>query len=547
MAQLDQLKILLVAGDHRTCARLSELLARCDLRETHRAASANAAVARLRERHYDLVLCELELGEDSQDGQHLLEDLRTHGILPRDTLFIMVSAARNYDRVVGTAEFAPDGYLLKPLNAGTLQDRLERAVARREAFLPAWRLIEAGHPDEAIIECERGALRHPTWHTDFVRLRAEIAFTQGRPDEARALYEDVAEATNLPWARLGQARMLMATNRHAEAAPLLEELIDKSEHYLDAYDLLAQCQEKSGQTFEAAHTLHNALRRSPRRLGRLRRFGTLAARTGRVEEAEQSLTQLVELGRHSAFREPTDHLELARVQTQAGHIEEATRTIAELERSARSMPGGPACAALGRALVARNAGDDNAAREAVADAAREAANTKELPLELSHEIIRACLASGLDNEGIALTGNILRNAEDEETVQQTHALFGQCNRLELVEQVKARLHAEVLGYLTSGAKKAKAGDYDGAVSEMLDAVRRMPGHPQVLLNAALSLLRHIEHQGWNERFASNARKLIARAQRVDPGHPRLEPITRFLAELQRDNNTLGPVSRSEET
>lgn len=541
MAQLEQLDILLVAGDHNTCARLSELLARCDLRETHRAASANAAVARLRERHYDLVLCELELGEGSQDGQHLLEDLRTHGILPRDTLFIMISAARNYDRVVGTAELAPDDYLLKPLNAGILQARLERAAARREAFLPAWRLIEAGRPDEAIIECERGALRHPAWHADFVRLRAEIAFTQGRPDEARTLYQDVAEATGVPWARLGQARMLMAAGRHAEAAPLLEELIDKNEHYLDAYDLLAQCQEKSGGTFQAADTLNDALRRSPRRLDRLRRFGTLAARTGRVEEAEQSLSQLVELGRHSAFRKPADHLELARVQIQAGHAEKAARTVMELERLAKNMTDGPACAALGRALVARETGDENAARDALSDAVQEALNTKNLPLSLSHEIIRACLASGLDNEGVTLTSNILRHAEDEATVKQTHALFGQCDRLDLVEQVKTRLHAEVLAYLTAGANKAKAGDYDGAVSEMLDAVRRMPGHPQVLLNAALALLRHIEHRGWNERFANDARKLIARAQRVDPGHPRLEPILLFLKELQRRSELETPA------
>ena len=82
-------------------------------------------------------------------------------------------------------------------------------------------------------------------------------------------------------------------------------------------------------------------------------------------------------------------------------------------------------------------------------------------------------------------------------------------------------------------EKARSGDYDGAVAEMMNAARKMPGNPHVLFNAALALLRHIEHRGWNEAFAAQARSLIERTQRLAPTNPRLAAITEFRHELMK--------------
>ena len=80
---------------------------------------------------------------------------------------------------------------------------------------------------------------------------------------------------------------------------------------------------------------------------------------------------------------------------------------------------------------------------------------------------------------------------------------------------------------------AHAGDFDGAVAEMMNAARKMPGNPHVLFNAALALLRHIENRGWNEAFAAQASALIERAQRLSPANPRLTAITEFMHELMK--------------
>jgi DNA-binding NtrC family response regulator len=117
------------------------------------AANAAAAIRQLGERAFDLILCEYALGE-GQDGQHLLEDLRTHHLIPLSTLFIMVTAESSYERVVSAVEFAPNDYLLKPFTADSLFQRIGRALEKRDAFMPL-RPHRIGNLREAVSDAER--------------------------------------------------------------------------------------------------------------------------------------------------------------------------------------------------------------------------------------------------------------------------------------------------------------------------------------------------------------------------------------------------------
>lgn len=533
MAKLEQLSVLAVAASQGTRAHLRSTLDNFGMRDVQFASSAATAIRKLREARFDLILSEHDLGDDAQDGQHLLEDLRTHRIIPRATVFIMISGERSTERVVGTAEFSPDDYILKPFTAGILQARIERAINRRDVFLPAFKLLEEGRTEQAMTACEHAERLHPSWRIDFVRLRANLALERNQLDVADTLYRQTLETTSAPWAKLGLARVLVSTSRHAEATPLLEELVSESEHYLEAYDLLAQCRQHSGANAEACQTLNEAVRRSPRRLGRLRHFGTLATRVGEYGQAEQALQQLVHLGKRSEFRDPADHVELARVQILQRNLKEAAATVQDLERSMGSMPAAKVCAALGKALLFRESGDDTAARAAAATAAAALADAGDISLSIKHEIVRACLATGLDQQGSQIVSDILRHAPDERTIMQTRELLAEQGRKDLSEQVDETLHAEVRSYVALGAQKAQAGDHNGAVTEMMGAVRKMPGNPHVLFNASLALLRYLEHAGWNERFAEEARTLLARTRQVDPGNPKLDALNNFMAGLER--------------
>ena len=102
-----ELEVLVVESQPTMRTQLRTMLTSIGVETAQFAVSATMAMRRLREQRFDLVLCEYNLG-DGQDGQHLLEDLHGQGIIPLDTVFVMITGERNYERVVSACELTPN-------------------------------------------------------------------------------------------------------------------------------------------------------------------------------------------------------------------------------------------------------------------------------------------------------------------------------------------------------------------------------------------------------------------------------------------------------
>lgn len=523
----DRLDVLVVESQPTMRAQLRTMLSSIGVESAQYAVSAATAMKRLREKRFDLVLCEYNLG-DGQDGQQLLEELRAHSIMPPDSVFVMISSERDVERITSACELRLNDYILKPLNAESLRARLLRAFDKRDAFVPAWQLAAIGDPLGAIEYCRIAADEHPQYLADFMRMQAELRASMGQISEAEALYREITAAHRTPWAELGIARMLALKKQYAQAEEVLAGLVARNPNFIEAYDLLAQVRERTGANADACSALRAATMLSPHRLQRLRTLGALYLKDGAAGEAVRVLADAVHKGRYSTFRDPEDHVRLVQAQLAADQPAEARETIADLERALGRQPKGALCKSLCMALVHAHGGDRAAAQAALASAIRSSAEVRTLSPGLRQDVANACFDQELETEGCELIMDLLRTAEDEHTVERTNEILGRRGLTALAQQLDARMQAEVRSLVTTGAEKAYAGDYDGAVSEMMNAARRMPGNPHVLFNAALALLRHIEHRGWNDVFAAQARNLIQRAHKLSPQNPRLAAITEFM-------------------
>lgn len=530
MARLDEINVLLIDANANARTQLRRTLESLQVPSVDEVWSGPQAMRRLRAKRYDLVLCEYDLG-DQQDGQHLLEDLRNHGIIPLDTVFIMITGERNFERVVGTAELAPNDYILKPITPGTLQQRLQRAFDKRGAFLPAYTLIAAGERQEALAYCSEATNVYPRYRLDFLRLRALLHNQLHEAEQAEAVYRDILATKPVPWAEFGLAKSLVARQQFDEAEAGLQRLVDEHPYYLDAYDLLAQVREQLGRLDDAHHVLSNAVARSPHRLGRLRHYARTAFKVGDYETAEHSLSEVVRKSKLSEIHDPEDHLRLVQAQLAQNRIDDAQATIDDLDTLTAQAPAAAVCSAFSRALLHQHQGDDAAARQAVLDALAAGADMAPLSTEVKQALAVACLDHQLETEGSELVMHILRHAGDERTLNTTRDALRHHGHEALSATLEERLYAEVRFYVERGATKAHQGDYDGAVLEMMNAARKMPGNPHVLFNAALALLRHIEHKGWNARLATQAGTLITRTRGINPAHPKLDTLTAFMHSL----------------
>ncbi|MCL2658291.1 MAG: response regulator [Betaproteobacteria bacterium] len=531
MGKVDELSVLVVEHQSNMQTQLRSMLALCGITRVQSAMSATTAVRKLKEGGFDIVLSENNLGAE-QTGQHLLEDIRQHQLAPLTTLFIMITSEGAQQRVVSTAELVPNDYILKPFTTENLHRRLQRALSKRDAFTPMWQLIENGKILEAITACEEGLQKYPQYELDFTRQRAELLVSIGQIAEAQALYSQVLRERPVPWAQLGLAKTQFLTKNFEQAELQLKALLEANAFFLDSYDWLARTQEAKGDPSAAREALAQATKVSPHVTRRLRRLGELELELGECADAEKTLTDLVEQTRYSGFRDPEDYLRLVKAQLGAGATERAETAIRDLDRSMRG-PKAELCKSLSQALLHAQKGNEHQAAEAAERAAGLFDDTLELTLTLKKDLTRACLTHKLEEQATDVVMNILRNTSDDAVAQDIQKMFGELGQRELGEVIATRQRTEVKNMMATGAELAQKGDFSGAVEHMAEAAQRMPGNTLVLFNAALAQLKYIEHCGWNERHATQARELIGRLRTLDPGNTKLGPLHTYFNNLSK--------------
>lgn len=524
--KVEDISVLIIESNGSMRTQLRGMLGQCGISKVSLAVSAGAAVRKLRDFDFDVILCEYHLG-DGQDGQHLLEDLRSHHLIPLSTLFLMLTGESQHEKVISTAELAPNDYILKPFSSDKLLARLARALDRRDFFIPIYRLIEAGSPLEAIEACSKAETEAPQYKVDFMRLRAELLMSSGQTAEAQEVYRLVLESKAVPWAKLGLARTYFMQKRFAEAENELQNLLQESNLYLDAYDLLAQTHEAVGRVEEAKDTLQEAVKVSPHTVRRLRKLGDVSTQVGDLETATRVLTNVVNTSKYSDFRDPEDHVHLLKAQLGCGDTESAASTVRDLERSMDGMPKTALCKALSSAMLATQAGDVNKAAAALDEAIRSNTAHTGTSIALKKELARVCLDNKFDDKAEEVIMDAMRHAADDQAVEAIKSMLEELGRPELGAALATKVRTEVRDIMTEGAQLAQRGDFEGAVRQMLHAADRLPGNTSVLFNAALALLKHLEHNGWDENYAQMAKDFIDRVRKQDPGNARLSALVNY--------------------
>ena len=526
-------KTVLVVDDHpgmRGSIRIT--LSHFGVVKTDMVPSALDAIRRIRQRHYDIVICDYNLGE-GRDGQQLLEELRHGKAIHLATVFLMVTAERSYEKVMSAVELAPDDYLIKPFTADTLHQRLNQVMRRKQVFAPAYHLMEEIAFDEAILVCDDIIARHPAYTIDALRLKAELLIAEHRPDEAQAIYEQVMALRAVPWARMGLAKTLHMQNRHEEAESLLSDLVEQAPDYLAAYDLLSQVQVAGERHKEAQSTLEKAVARSPNAILRQQAIGRLAYDNGDLALAEKAFTTVVQRGRNSILRSPADHADLVRLQLAQGKLKEAGGTLRDLRESYADHPEAHLSAATMESLLHSHKGDGTASKQALETATRLMREHGIRPdRAMSMSLAEACLANGELDTAHQLAGELVRDNHENDALQnRIRGLYARFGHAEAAENVIQESTQAAISLNNQAVRMARGGDLAGAIDLLSDAAARMPNNLAIQLNAAHALLTLMAGKGWEEAHAQAVKGYLERARQIDSRNPKYLKVMEMFQEL----------------
>ncbi|MBZ6079357.1 response regulator, partial [Microvirga puerhi] len=113
---------VLVVDDYQTMVRiLRNLLKQVGFKDVDDASDGTAALAKLRERKYGLVISDWNM--EPMTGYELLQQVRADEQL-KDLPFIMVTAEAKTENVVAAKKAGVNNYIVKPFNAQTLQSKI---------------------------------------------------------------------------------------------------------------------------------------------------------------------------------------------------------------------------------------------------------------------------------------------------------------------------------------------------------------------------------------------------------------------------------------
>ncbi|MDB5754448.1 MAG: response regulator receiver protein [Massilia sp.] len=511
---------------------LRESLRNLGARNIDQASSGGEAIALLSRIRYDVVLCDYNLGE-GKNGQQVLEEARMRNFLLPSSVWMMVSAEKSVESVMGAAEHQPDAYLIKPITEGVLLTRLNRVWHKKQVF----RMIDLAYAEKDYLRaarlCDAQIEIDKVHQIELLRMKATLALKSGEPEKAREAYERVMQEREYQWARSGLAKIRMANGEFEQARQIFQGVIADNHYYIDAYDQLAAAYQYMGKPEEACGVLERAARLSPNSVLRQRTLGEVCLELDNIGMAEKAFRKCIAIGEYSIMKSADAYLGLARVCGKKNDTKEALQLLLTVQREFANDELIQLRAKITEGMVYHESGDFRRARKA-GDELEELLNSNparpDTPTCL--EMATLLLAVGVKDAPVDLLCYVARNNHD-------NALL-----LEQVQRIfdKARMGDEGIALIRSSKKDAselmnkgvllwKTGKLAEAVQWMRDARRALPNNLRILFNAAQILLSHMQQLGYEEALATEATEVLMHVDKIQPGQQRFALLMEHLAGL----------------
>lgn len=496
------------------------------------AANATEVLFKVQNTRYDLVLSDFNLGE-GRDGQQLLEELRHRHLISLGTVFIMVTAEAGYEKVVATAELAPDDYLIKPFSAELMRSRLDSILLRKLTFAQVYRHFENHDLEEAVKGCDEILKTKPKYVVDALRFKGEVLNAMGRFEEAEALYRQIIEMRAIPWARLGLARALHNLKKEEEAEQILRDILDQSGEMVSAYDLLAEVRLAKKDGAGAQEALQKGVTISAKTVRRQQRLGEVAFDNGDLDTAKQAYNNALEKGRNSVFVTAEDYGHLCRVQVEQGDTNGALETLKKGKHLLQANPEGQFVGAVVRSIVYAKTGNKAEVEKAMDEAAQlnqEGARTDE---RFMLDFAGACMASGREEQADAIIRDVARNAHDSDSLlAKAKRIYDQAGRGDAGEQLLKDATSMVRNLNNEAVILAHKGNYGPAMEKLREACWEAPHNPRILMNTVWVMLKHIEQSGMDDELMEQARGFLLDAEKQAPGHGRLATLRAQMKDVE---------------
>lgn len=493
------------------------------------AASTGAeAVRQLEKKNYDVVLCDYNLGH-GKTGQNILEEARHRQLIGPACAWLMITAEKTNDIFMGTAEAQPDDYLLKPITTGALRLRLAKIWDKKKAFIEIAAAVAAYDYAGAIKLCDQRLAFDEVNAVDLLKLKAKLLLDSGNTEGARRTFEKVVLERNLPWAKVGLAKVKLQEGDPTGAKSLLENVVAANPYYLEAYDWLTRVCQALGKYDEAEQVLEKATTLSPNSVARQKTLGDVSLKLGKLDNAEKAFKKSMGLGEHSILKTPDAYTGLAKTCSAKGDPGEALRILDTMNKDFdneaarfKSM--------IAKGMVYQQSGDPSKAREVAHELSERMKNLPQrLESETNLEMAQLFLDIGEKETAVSLLQEeVKNNPENAEILEQIKQVFVGAHMGEQGIVLIESTRKSAIEQMNRGVLLAQEGKIEDAIIWMRNAREAMPTNARLLFNLAYVLITYLKKIKKDSGIIAETREALIEANRLAPGEKRFTQLMESL-------------------
>lgn len=500
------------------------------------AADGEEAVKLCSQNHYDIVICDYNLGS-GKDGQQVLEEIRYLRVLLMTSLFVMLTGESSREMVLGALECQPDDYITKPYTEASLRTRLNRAFIRHDALLHIKKAISDGDYQKAVDGCNEMIKAGSRYTNDCIKMKGQLLFLLRQLAEAKQLYESVLDKKPLVWAKLGMGKTLLEMGKLDAAEDILGEVIEEDTRYIEAHDLLADVFIARNDTVSAQKTIEKASQVSPKSVQRHRKLAELADTNGDDELSAKSHQNAIRWAANSCHESAQDYFNYARKVsdvvrggTNPGDSNAmAKQAINYLDRARKRYGNTPEVEAQSHMVEAQlfhSQGNKRKAQESAAKAKDLYQNLKSPSVDASLELARTLHAMSEEEQArTILTSLGAQHPHNKKLLRIIDGITG--------EPISEDGKVIATKLTKAGISSYEKRDFDAAIEVFNQAINAYPKHVGLNLNLIQAVLAATEVAGTNSKYEKLCQRSIRAIGQINHGHKQFQRYTFLQKQLNK--------------
>lgn len=505
---------------------IRRMLVNFGIADVETATNGSDAIMQCENKHFDIILCDYNLGE-GKNGQQILEELRYRRLLKRTTAYMMITAETTKSMVFGALEYQPDDYLTKPFTQTVLQKRLDRLVLEKEELFDINRAVDDQDYDLAIALCDEHIAERSRYEQKCYRIKARCFLEKHLFPKAREIYEEVLDDRPVDWAQIGLGQCLMAMGELEAAEEVFQQLIRQNCLCLEIYDALAEIKTRRGDIEAAQQLLEYASEVSPNAILRQQLLAEISQNNGDLERAEKAHRKVVRLGANSCYESPENYFKLARCissqlktgeQKDRNRINDVEEVLDRARRRYRDRPEVRLQSDIIHAAAYADAGQTDESRkrlESVSARMPKEENIEDAAtpsVQVMLDLARCYRAMGDSDGAQKILRELAEKHPDDEAIGEAIDQLSE-------EPLSRKGKDKAIDLNRRGKELLSTQNYLEAVALFGEALRHYPNNLAVKLNLVLALIRHMNTNGPNAEQLQRCEKIINSVDTLTDDHP----------------------------